>query len=142
MVPSWARHRVLLVAPSSQLTLRTAVSNGGSNWPNQTCSVVGMPETVGQWFDTSCFVNPAQYQFGNYMIGNVRGPSVFNTDVSAAKRTAIGHATAEIRIDVFNLFNRAHFSDPATTFGVSTFGTISSTRLTPREAQLGVRLLF
>ena len=118
------------------------LNNGGSNWPNQTCSVVGMPETVGQWFDTSCFVNPAQYQFGNYVIGNVRGPSVFNTDVSAAKRTAIGHATAEIRIDVFNLFNRAHFSDPATTFGVSTFGTISSTRLTPREAQLGVRLLF
>jgi len=84
----------------------------------------------------------AQYQFGNYQIGNVRGPSVFNTDFSAAKRTPIGRTTAEIRIDVFNLFNRDHFANPATTFGNATFGTISNTRLTPREGQLGFRLLF
>jgi hypothetical protein len=50
--------------------------------------------------------------------------------------------TAEVRIDIFNLFNRAHFANPATPFGTSTFGTISATRLTPREAQLGFRLLF
>ena len=43
---------------------------------------------------------------------------------------------------MFNLFNRAHFANPATTYGVSTFGTINATRLTPREAQLGFRLLF
>jgi hypothetical protein len=28
------------------------------------------------------------------------------------------------------------------TFGTSAFGTISATRLTPREAQIGVRFLF
>jgi carboxypeptidase family protein len=118
------------------------LNNGGGNWVDQTCSSVGMPQTTDKWFDTSCFANPAQYQFGNYTIGNVRGPAVFNTDVSAAKRTAIGRASAEIRIDVFNVFNRAHFANPATTFGNATFGTISSTRLTPREAQVGFRLLF
>jgi len=118
------------------------LNNGGGNWADQTCSTVAMPQTVDKWFDTSCFANPAQYQFGNYQIGNVRGPSVFNTDFSAAKRTPIGRTTAEIRIDVFNLFNRDHFANPATTFGNSTFGTISNTRLTPREGQLGFRLLF
>jgi len=127
------------------LDIRVASSqlnNGGGNWADQTCSTVVMPQTVDKWFDTSCFANPAQYQFGNYRIGNVRGPSVFNTDVSAAKRTAIGRTTAEIRIDIFNLFNRDHFGNPATTFGNSTFGTISTTRLTPREGQIGLRFLF
>lgn len=118
------------------------LNNGGGNWADETCSSVGTPHTVTQWFDTSCFANPAQFQFGNYRIGDVRGPRIFNTDVSAAKRTAFGRTTAEVRIDIFNLFNRAHFANPATTFGTSTFGTISATRLTPREAQLGFRLLF
>jgi hypothetical protein len=77
-----------------------------------------------------------------YRIGDVRGPSVFNTDLSTAKRTAIGRTTAELRIDVFNVFDRAHFANPGLTFGTSTFGTISATRLTSRQGQLGFRLLF
>jgi hypothetical protein len=72
----------------------------------------------------------------------VHGPTVFNTDVSAAKRTAIGTKTVEVRLDVFNLFNRAHFANPGTTFGTSAFGTVSSTRLPSREAQVGLRFLF
>jgi hypothetical protein len=118
------------------------LNTGSGNWANETCADIGVPHTVNAWFDTSCFADPARLQFGNYRIGDVRGPTVFNTDVSAAKRTAIGSKTAEIRFDVFNVFNRAHFSNPATTFGNATFGTISSTRLTPREGQLGVRFLF
>ena len=35
--------------------------------------------TPQQWLDTSCFKDPAQFQFGNYQYGDVRGPTVFNT---------------------------------------------------------------
>ena len=129
---------------SSQLNNGTG-SNG--NWPDVTCGSIGTPHSVDKWFDTSCFADPAQYKFGNYVIGDVRGPTVFNTDVSAAKRTLIGTKTVEVRLDVFNLFNRAHFANPGVsntgaTFGTAAFGTISSTRLPPREAQLGFRFLF
>jgi hypothetical protein len=145
LTSGWAISGMTNYHSGDPLDLRVSspqLNNGGGNWVDQTCSTVNMPKTVDMWFDTSCFANPALYQFGNYAIGNVRGPSVFNTDFSAAKRTAIGRATAEVRVDVFNLFNRAHFANPATTFGTSTFGTISATRLTPREGQLGFRLLF
>jgi len=47
-----------------------------------------------------------------------------------------------VRVDVFNVFNRAHFANPNLTFGTAAFGTISNTRLTPREAQIGVKFLF
>jgi hypothetical protein len=117
-------------------------AGSSANFPNVTCSGIGTPGTVDRWFDTGCFVDPALYQFGNYRPGDARGPSVFNTDFSAAKRTAFGARSLEIRLDVFNLFDRAHFANPGLTFGTSAFGTISATRLTSREAQLGFRFLF
>ena len=119
------------------------LNTGTGNWADETCSSIGTPHTIAQWFDTTCFANPAQFKFGNYKIGDVRGPSVFNTDFSAAKRVMFSAKSSfEVRLDVFNVFNRAHFSNPGTTFGNSAFGTIGATRLPPREAQLGFRLLF
>jgi len=68
---------------------------------------------------------------------------VLNTDLSAFKKTSLGHHNAfELSVDVFNLFNRAHFDNPGTTFGTASFGRISATRLTSREVQLGFRFLF
>ena len=101
---------------------------------------------MDRWFDTSCF-DPAQYRFGTYRPGDARGAGVFDTDFSAAKRTALGSRSFEMRIDVFDRFDNAHFANPSVgttgaTFGAAAFGTISSTRLTSREAQVGLRLLF
>ena len=148
LVSGWSISAITNYHSGDPLDIRVGSSllNNGAgntaNWPNVNCGSIGTPHTVTKWFDTSCFADPPQYQFGNYKIGDVRGPSVFNTDFSAAKRTAFGRTTAELRIDVFNLFNRAHFANPGTTLGTSTFGVISATRLTPRTAQIGLRLLF
>ena len=102
-----------------------------------------MPERVDQWFDTSCFANPAQYQFGNYEIGQVRGPKIVTTDFSVFKRTSLGSTRSmELRIETFNIFNHPLFSNPNTSFGNSQFGRITSTRLPSREIQLGARFLF
>jgi hypothetical protein len=42
----------------------------------------------------------------------------------------------------FNLFNAAHFANPGTTLGTSSFGVISGDRLPPRYIQLGLKLMF
>ena len=57
-----------------------------------------------------------------------------NAVTAAAKRG--------VRIDVFDLFDRAHVANPGNTVGTAVFGQISATRLTPREAHLGFRFLF
>jgi len=145
LIQGWAISSITNYHSGDPLDIRVSSSllnTGTGNWPDETCSRIGTPHTVDQWFDTSCFADPAPFKFGHYRIGDVHGPKVFNTDVSAAKRTAIGTKTAEVRLDVFNLFNRAHFANPGTTFGTSAFATVSSTRLPPREAQLGFRFLF
>ena len=145
LIHGWAISSITNYHSGDPLDIRVSSSllnTGTGNWPDETCSSIGTPHTVDKWFDTSCFADPAAFKFGNYRIGDVHGPTVFNTDVSAAKRTAIGSKTVEVRLDVFNLFNRAHFANPGTTFGTSAFATVSSTRLPPREAQLGFRFLF
>jgi hypothetical protein len=145
LVEGWTISGITTYHSGDPLNITVAnsqLNTGSGNWANVTCSSIGTPHTVTQWFDTGCFANPAQYQFGNYRIGDVRGPNVFDTDFSAAKRTMVGATAFELRIDAFNLFNRPHFANPATTFGNATFGTITGSRLTPRVVQLGFRILF
>jgi hypothetical protein len=146
LLAGWMVSGITMYHSGDPLDIRVSASQlntGGGNWPDRTCDpMANAPRTVTKWFDTSCFADPAQYQFGNYRYADVRGPHVFNTDVSLSKKTGIGKATLEVRADVFNVFNRAHFANPNLTFGTSAFGTISNTRLTPREGQIGVRFLF
>jgi hypothetical protein len=98
---------------------------------------------VTRWLDTSCFADPAPLKFGNSGIGHVRGPGLNNWDFSVFKGFRVDEKRhAEFRAEFFNLPNQAHFSNPNTTFGTSSFGRISSTALPPREIQLGLKFLF
>ncbi len=119
-------------------------NNGGNNSADITCSHVGTPKTVSQWFDTTCFAAPPAYTFGNGGVGHVRGPGINNTDFSIAKDTTLGAENRRLRFeaDFFNLFNTAHFGNPNTTFGNPGFGTIGGDRLPPRIIQLGAKLSF
>jgi hypothetical protein len=64
-----------------------------------------------------------------------------------SQRRSARHQGRELAAEQRRLFDRAHFANPGVgttgaTFGTAAFGTISSTRLTSREAQVGLRLLF
>jgi hypothetical protein len=146
LVGGWAVNGITMYQSGEPLNVTVASSllnTGTGNWADVTCSSISMPERVEQWFDTSCFANPAQFQFGNYEIGQVRGPKIVTTDFSVFKRTSLGSTRSmELRIEMFNIFNHALFSNPNTSFGNSQFGRITSTRLPSREIQLGARFLF
>jgi len=119
-------------------------NNSGFNLADITCPSVSTPKTVNQWFDTSCFANPAAYTFGNSGVGHVRGPGINNWDLSIAKDTNLWGEKNRLRFeaDFFNLTNSAHFSNPNTTLGNSSFGAIGGDRLPPRLIQLGAKISF
>ena len=128
----------LVIAMNSSL-----LNTGTGNRANINCPQVSLPKLVGQWFDTSCFSAPAAYVFGNSGKGHVRGPGVLNFDLSAFKSFRFDEKRAiEFRSEFFNAFNNPHFNNPATTFGNSDFGRITSTILTPREIQMGLKFTF
>jgi hypothetical protein len=146
LLEGWAVNGITSYQSGEPLVITVASSRlntGTGNLADVTCSAVRIVGDVNQWFDTSCFANPAQFVFGNYQVGQVRGPTFFNTDFSVFKRTAVGGTRlVELRLETFNLFNRTHLGTPERAFGASNFGRISDTRFPSREIQLGVRFFF
>ena len=58
------------------------------------------------------------------------------------KMVALGAgARLQLRLEAFNLFNRANFNQPDNFHGSPTFGRILSAQ-SPRRLQLGVKALF
>ena len=128
---------LVVTVAASQLNTTT------NNYADLACTSVGLPKTAERWFDTGCFAAPAQFQFGNSGKSHVRGPGVVNFDLSLFKRFAIDEKRAvEFRSEFFNAFNNPHFGNPNASLGNNAFGRISTTVLTPREIQLGLKLTF
>jgi hypothetical protein len=115
-------------------------------------AVLGGPD---QYFNPAAFVVPAAGTLGNTGRGAFIGPNLRTFDLAAVKKTNLGwlgdSASLQIRVEAFNIFNRANFAPPAlTAFAgaaanetpLSTFGRIRSTVTSSRQIQLGLRLAF
>ncbi len=146
LVSGWSVNGITTFRRGSPLVINVASSQlntGTGNRADITCAHVGTPKRVDAWFDTGCFANPAPFAFGNSGIGHVRGPGLNNWDFSIFKSNHIDEKRRlDFSAEFFNLFNMAHFSNPNTTFGSTSFGRISSTSLPSREIQLGLKLIF
>ena len=114
-------------------------------------AVLGEPD---QWFDPAAFVLQPAGTFGNTGRGAFRGPNLRTLDVSLAKRAAwslLGSGTLEVRLEAFNLLNRANFGVPELRAFVgqadgeapsATFGRTTNTVTSSRQIQIGVRVRF
>src|SRR5206468_11927157 len=75
--------------------------------------ILGGPD---HYFDTSAFVLPAPGTFGNAGRNSLTGPGYAMTNVSLVKNTRIGAlgggGQLQLRLEVFNLFNRPNFATP------------------------------
>jgi hypothetical protein len=112
-------------------------------------AVLGRPE---QWFDPNAFALQPAGTFGNTGRGDFTGPDFRTFDVACWKTARAGDsARLEIRLETFNVLNRANFGVPelrafaGTRDGeptLATFGRITSTVTSARQIQLGVRVAF
>lgn len=129
----------------------TATIAGGGNRPNSTGRSAAIDgdrsrgEAINKWFDTSAFLQPPSFSLGNVgrTLPDVRGPSLFNQDLSLIKNTAIGERVQlQLRFEYFNLTNTPSFSQPNTAMGSGAFGRIQSTLLLPRVGQVAAKINF
>lgn len=70
---------------------------------------------------------------------NRQGRAFRSTDFS---RQGLESERSRLKSEFFNAFNNPHFANPYTSLGNAAFGRISSTALTSREIQLGLKLTF
>jgi hypothetical protein len=98
--------------------------------------------TLGRWFDTSAFAQPAPNTFGSSPRSVLRGDSIQTTDVTMEKSFLFTERWKfDLRAEFYNVFNHANFNIPGSVFGASNFGIVSSARAS-RTAQIGARLNF
>jgi hypothetical protein len=118
-------------------------SGGGTQRPDRIASgKLKSGRSIDHWFDTSAFVAPAQYHFGNSGTGILTGPGYFNVDLTLERHIVFrDRYDLDIRGESFNSFNRANFDNPGSTIGNATAGVISGTGAA-RVMQVAVKLAF
>jgi outer membrane receptor protein involved in Fe transport len=110
--------------------------------PNLTGDPKGA-ETVAQWFNPAAFTQVASGAFGNAGRNILRGPGWVTFDLSIQRRLDItNRVNATVRVDIFNLFNRANFGLPAANIAGANAGVISALAGDPRFMQLSLRVAF
>jgi hypothetical protein len=116
--------------------------------PNFSGSVIeGRPN---QYFNPSAFLQPLPGTYGNVGRNTLQGPSLVETDVSAAKIFVLSErAKLQFRAEIFNLWNHTNFNTPnpvvyaaATGAPSPTAGVITSTATSSRELQFGLKFLW
>ena len=102
----------------------------------------GSERTPGRWFDVGAFLLPDPFTFGNSARNMVFGPAYATVDASLQKNYRLaGDVRLELRIEVFNVLNRANFELPNRIAFTPNFGRIFSSK-NSRELQFGLRLVF
>ena len=111
--------------------------------PGATASSVAQQgaDAEDAWFDTTQL--RAATAAGNTPRNFLRGPSQKRVDLSIAKRLSLGgRVRAELRWEIFNLFNTVNFGMPENNFDSVDFGTITNTVGGPRVSQFGLRVTY
>jgi hypothetical protein len=130
---------------SVNLTVNGNPSNSGpygADRPNVVGDMHLADPSVQEWFNTAAFAKNAPYTYGNAGRNILRGPALFNLDLAAHKQFRITERfTAQLRLESFNATNTPPLGAPNAVVGSPQFGQIS-TAGTPRDSQIGLKILF
>jgi hypothetical protein len=166
IVSGWTLNSIVSLQSGFPLTPQLSynpANNGDSRNPVRpflnpafTGSVVtGNPN---QWFNPNAFIAPPSTSgfYGNVGRDSYTGPGLATWDFSAFKDTHVNERmTVQLRLEMFNLLNRANFNTPSLITHVlqappnatfpepsPTAGQVTSTSTTSRQIQLGLKLLW
>ena len=152
VIGGWQINSITVMQTGLPLIVRGA-NNKQANRPSSTGASAKLSNpTAERWFDTSVFVNPPLYTFGNIgrVLPDVRSPGTFNWDLSLIKDTLIGErVNVQFRVESFNFLNSVNLRSPNTRFAAgadglnrsATFGTITAAR-DARVVQFGLKVIF
>ena len=125
-------------------------SGGAGQRPNLVsgCSLNPVLGGPTQYFDANCFSLPDAGNFGDVPRNTMIGPRFASWDMAVFKNVAIGGTRrVQLRLEGFNITNRANFGLPASTVfnsagRVANAGEITTIVGTARQFQFGVKVDF
>jgi hypothetical protein len=147
-VSDWQVNIVDQMASGNPLTITLPFDNTNTgalqDRPNRVSGVDVVPAEQGpaNWINPAAFVAPPQFTYGNNGRNSVTGPGRSQFDLSVIRNLSLpADRRFQLRLEVFNLFNRATFFNPGTSLGTAQFGRISQAA-DGRSVQFGARLTF
>ena len=155
LIGGWQLNSIDTFQTGSPFTpvMATSLLNSGTGvqWPNRKGNGKLLNPSIHEWFDTSLFVSPGQYTFGNSGRNILYGPGTKQFDASLFKDVVFssdGSRRLQFRAETFNIFNTPQFNNPNASIGTAAAGTISSAgapvlfQRTSREIQLAMKLYW
>jgi hypothetical protein len=147
LTDNWQIGSVLQARTGAPLTPSTTGNLSLSGLGNQRPIVIGDPTTANPnetlWFNTSAFAPNTPGVWGNTAKGILRGPGYWNVDLALSRRLGVGEGKhVEVRIEMFNVFNRVNLGNPNVTLGNANFGRITATSGGPRIMQFAAKYVF
>jgi len=108
--------------------------------------------SLAHWFDSSCYVLPAQYTYGTVGANTLRSDMHRQYDASIFKNFTMPRSTLlQFRAEFFNISNTTSFSAPGASItssgssapvNTSTYGQITSTSVPSRDIQFALKYDF
>ncbi len=158
LISGWQLNTITTISTGQPLVVRGA-NNGLADRPDVLRNpklpdgyVDPNPERGILWFDTTAFINPALYTFGNTprAIGGVRQPAAIIINASLFKTFRLNESLRmQFRGEAFNAPNHTNLAAASGSFTAGAnglnandaFGRITSAR-DPRRIQLALKLIF
>ena len=101
----------------------------------------GITQSRNQWFNPAAYAVPGAFLFGNASRNSLRGPNLFDMDLSLDKTFHLTERMGlQFRWEVFNALNRTNLALPATNVDTGTAGLITDITAPMRNMQFGARL--
>jgi hypothetical protein len=153
VVAGWQVGGVTTLQSGSPVNVTISADRANTGSGNQRPNLIGAVPTLNcaqnvttreliNCFDRAAFEMPAQYTFGNAPRNLLRGPGFGSTDLSLLKNVPLGGTVQlQLRVEIFNAFNRVNYSNPNGGFDSASFGRISGAG-NMRQVQLGGKLMF
>ena len=133
VIGGWQLTTITTLQTGLPFTPTMAASNlnnaGAFQLPNRACEGSVSSWTIQRYFDTSCFVAPPAFTYGNSGTNILRGPGLQTVDFAMHKNVRLWNEVSrlQLRFEGFNVLNNANFRLPNFNIGVPAGGTITNT---------------
>ena len=161
----WGVNGILKFQNGQPINVLTGQDNSGTAEGEDRANITGpaltgnesvQQHSFAQYLNQNSFAVPAAATYGNLGRNQVIGPGFGDVDLSLIKNTPLykERVTAQLRVEMFNVFNRTNLAQPNANLGAGTsFGTSTQTiggeygapgigSGEPYNTQLAVKILF
>ena len=147
IVGGWSLEGIARLESGPPFMVFTSEDIANTGRKTQRLNLVGKPnegpKTADQWFNTTAFVRPPQFSFGNASPFITNADGIVGLDLSLQKSFRITEKQAlELRGEFFNFPNTVSFADPQGNINNAAYGRISGQRVSSRQIQFSLRYRF